>query len=75
MSLPYLIEDVWFYRNCLGWQLRFALFPHRCDLTDRVIWLEYAYKGTSMLTGPGDPIIEHRWHDKAEHLIWKLKGN
>lgn len=68
-------RDDWFYRNCLGWNLSFALWPRRCDITNCVIWLEYAYRGTAILTGPGDNIVEHRWHDKMEHLIWKIKGN
>ncbi len=65
----------WFYRLCVGWQLKFAWFPRRCYITKRIIWLERAYRGTGILTGPGEPIIEHRWHDKMEHLIWKIKGN
>ena len=67
--------DDWFYRRCVGWQLKFVWWPSICDLTGRKVWLEFAYRGTSVLTGPGEPIIDHRWHDKMEHLIWKLKGN
>lgn len=65
----------WFYRRCLGWQLKLVLWPTRCDISGKWLWLEYAYQGYSILTGPGDPIEETRWHDKAEHLVWKLKGN
>ena len=68
-------RDDWFYRNCIGWQLKFTWWPTTCDLSGRRIWLEYAYRGTSMLHGPGEPIIDHRWHDKNEHLIFKIKGN
>ncbi len=68
-------DDGWFYRRCVGWQLKFVWWPRECDLTGRRLWLEYAYRGTSVLTGPGDPIIDHRWHDKMEHLIFKIKGN
>ena len=76
MFMSYDIQqDDWFYRRCVGWELKFALIPRRCYITKRLIWLEYAYKGTSVLTGPGDPIIDHRWHDKMEHLMWKIKGN
>lgn len=67
-------ED-WFYRRCVGWELSFAWLPHRCYITNRLIWLEYAYRGMSILTGPGDDIVEYRWHDKMEHLIFKLKGD
>jgi hypothetical protein len=68
-------RDDWFYRKCIGWQLQFAVWPRRCDITDRLIWLKVGYRGTAVLTGPGDSIVEHRWHDKMEHLIWKIKGN
>jgi len=68
-------RDDWFYRKCLGWELKFAVLPKRCDITDNLIWLKHAYRGTALLTGPGDNIVEHRWHDKNEHLIFKIKGN
>lgn len=65
--------DDWFYRRCLGWQLKFSLFPKRCDLSKKLIWLKKGYMGTAVLTGPGEDIVEIRWHDKHEHIIWKLK--
>ena len=68
-------RDGWFYRNCVGWQLKFVWLPTTCFLSGRRLWLERAYLGTSILTGPGEPIIEHRWHDKNEHIIFKIKGN
>jgi hypothetical protein len=37
------------------------------------IWLKFGYKGTAMHFGPGDPVFEHHWHDKNEHIVWKLK--
>jgi len=57
------------------WKLRFAWLPHRCMITNRRVWLEFAYCGTAMWTGPGDPVYETQWHNKQEHLIWALKGN
>lgn len=67
-------KDDWFYRRCVGWELTVAWLPKRCDLTGRRIWLKEAWRGTGVLTGPGESIIEHRWHDKDEHLIFLLKG-
>ena len=66
-------RDDGFYRRCVGWELSFAWLPERCDLTGRRIWLKEAWRGTSVLTGPGEPIIEHRWHDRDEHLVFLLK--
>jgi hypothetical protein len=67
-------RDDWFYRKCLGWQLRFALWPQHCDLSGDIIWLEFGYRGTAVLTGPGEDLVEHRWHNRHEHIIWKIKG-
>jgi hypothetical protein len=36
---------------------------------------EYAYVQTAMWTGPGDDLFEHRWYDKNEFLIARIKGD
>ena len=56
------------------WSMKFAILPHRCDITKKIIWLEYAYRGVAIWTGPGDDAVEVRWYDRHEHLIWTLKG-
>lgn len=56
------------------WTLEFAWWPRWCDLTDRFIWLQRAYRGRAVWTGPGDDAVETRWHDRHEHLIYTLKG-
>lgn len=61
-------------RRDVEWKLAFAWLPHRCEITGRRIWLENAYCGTTMWTGPDIPIIGNQWHDRHEHLIWTLKG-
>ena len=63
-----------FYRKA-GWELKFVVWPKRCVLSNRLIWLESAYKGTAVWTGPGTPVYEFAWHSSKEHVIWKLKGN
>ena len=64
--------DDYFYKRCLGAELKFAWLPKTCYLTGKTIWLKKGYRMTAMWTGPDDPIFEHRWHDKIEHIIWKL---
>jgi len=61
-----------FYDRCIE-KYSFAWLPKRCALSKQIIWLKYAYKLTVVYTGPGDPVIEYRWHDNIEHIIWKLK--
>jgi len=56
------------------WSMKFAILPHRCDITKKIIWLQYAYRGVAIWTGPGDDAVETRWHDRHEHLFWTLKG-
>lgn len=63
-----------FNRRCLGWQLKFCLFPRRCFYTGKYLWFKMAYKGTAMLTGPGEPLFEDRWCDRKEFLFLKIKG-
>ena len=57
------------------WELKFVWWTKRCSLSDKRLWLCWAYKGTAMYTGPGEPVFEYRYHSTTEHIIWKLKGN
>ena len=54
------------------WKEQFAWWPQRCTKSGRRIWLEQAYRGTAVYTGPGEPAYEHHWHTKEEHLLWLL---
>ena len=56
------------------WEHKFAFWPRRCSLSNRKIWMEKAYKGTRMITGPGEPVFEYRWLTKDQFMIGKLKG-
>jgi len=63
-----------FKSRCIGTELEFAFLPRKCRLTNKFIWLEYAYKQTAMWTGPEDHLFEYRWYNKDEFLIARLKG-
>lgn len=63
-----------FKRRCIGWELKYSLLPRRCYYTGKILWFKLAYQGTSMVTGPGDPIFEFRWCDRQEYLFLKIKG-
>ena len=64
--------DDYFYKRCLGAELKFAWLPKTCYLTGKTIWLKKGYRMTAMWVGPDDPVFEDRWHDKNTHIIWKL---
>jgi len=63
-----------FKRRCIGTELKFVIRPRYCHLSNKFIWLEYAYRQTAMWTGPGDPLFEYRWYNKDEFLIARIKG-
>jgi hypothetical protein len=62
-----------FYQKA-KWQMAFAWLPHRCVLSDKIIWLQNGYIGEARWTGPGEDHVEYNWHTKTEHLIWCLKN-
>jgi hypothetical protein len=63
------------FYNRATWQLKFILWPKRCDISNKLLWLTHAYQGTATWFGPGTPVHEYKWHSTQEHIIWKLKGN
>lgn len=67
-------DDEAFKRRCIGWELKYSLWPRRCHYTGKYLWFTLAYMGTSMLTGPGEPIFDYRWCDRKEYLFLKIKG-
>ncbi len=73
MPIPETIYDSWKWRRA-QWDNAFALWPRRCEISNKIIWFEDAYCATSVLTGPGDPIIEHIWLTKNQYLLEVLKG-
>jgi len=66
--------DQTFKRRCIGWELKYSLIPRRCFYTGKWLWLTLAYRGVSMLTGPGEPIFDVRWCERQEYLFLKIKG-
>ena len=55
------------------WQLKFAWLPKRCVFSKKIIWLENAYCGVGIWTGPGDDVIETHWSKDVEFIVWQLK--
>jgi hypothetical protein len=48
--------------------------PRECYFTGKILWFVTAYKQTSMILGPGEPIFEYRWYNKQDFLIERIKG-
>lgn len=70
--MPFYDQALFKYRQ-INWQLKFCWLPQTCMLSGQRIWLKYAYCGTRLITGPGEPVVEKYWHSRLEHLIWVLK--
>ncbi len=75
MPLDRMFDDDFFKRRCIGWQLKWSLWPRRCFYTKKRLWFTLAYKGTAMITGPGEPVFEYRWCERHEYLFLKIKGD
>jgi hypothetical protein len=56
------------------WKYKFVFWPRRCEISKKIIWFECAYKGTRMITGPGEPVFKYRWLTKEEYLLAAIKG-
>ena len=73
MPLDQVQSYDYFYDRLIGTELKFAWLPELCHISGKRIWLKEGYRMTRMITGPGAPIFEYRWHDKKAHIIWLLK--
>lgn len=74
MPLDSMFDDDFFKRRCIGWQLKWSLWPRHCFYTGKLLWFTLAYKGTAIITGPGEPIFEYRWCERHEYLFLKIRG-
>jgi len=75
MPLDNTFDNDAFKRRCIGWEMKFAVLPKKCHYSQKMIWLELAYRGTALWTGPGESLFEHRWISKNQYLIQKIKGS
>jgi hypothetical protein len=64
-----------FKRRCIGWKLKYSIWPRRCHYTNKLLWFTLAYHGVGMICGPGEPVFEDRWCNRQEYLFLKIKGS
>jgi hypothetical protein len=55
-------------------ELKWLLWPRRCHVSRKWMWLTVAYCADYIISGPGDPAIWTRWYSQEEMLVLKLKG-
>jgi len=54
--------------------LKWCLWPRRCHVSGKWLWLTLAYCARYVISGPGDPAVWTRWYGRKEMLVLKLKG-
>jgi hypothetical protein len=65
-------EDDWGLQRARDWKLILCMKPRTCFLTGKQLWGSRCYKGTRVITGPGDPVIEDYFIEKFEFMKWQL---
>lgn len=61
----------WFDRSVE--ELKWVLWPRRCYDSNRLLWLEYAYRSRRHFRSGDIFITEDRWFGRHEFLIMKIK--
>ena len=56
------------------WSLRFSWLPRRCILSKKIIWLQRAYRGDSIIKYEPDMPPISFWVRRDEYLMAILKG-
>jgi hypothetical protein len=64
---------IWLFLRKAKWKETFAILPHRCRISKRIIWLKKAYKGVAIYEYDYRPdLTETHWHETGEHIKWLL---
>jgi hypothetical protein len=63
-----------FLEYCDSVELKWCLWPRRCHVSNKWLWLTTAYLATYIIRGPGALAIWTRWYSNKEMLWLKLKG-
>jgi hypothetical protein len=71
----YIGRDWSFNNRRLGQESKICLWPRKCFISGKNIWLKKCKVIHTMLTGPGSPIFETFWCDQNEFLLYELKRN
>jgi hypothetical protein len=61
----------YFHDNAI-WSWQFAWLPHRCELSNKFIWLSYAYRGVVTINDYPES-VQVRWRNTDEHLLHLIK--
>lgn len=68
------LDNFFDWKTRIGWERKFLFLPRRCIVSKKWMWLRTAYRGTVIVTGPGDPVMIYRWIQPNEFLLLRLRG-
>lgn len=71
--MPNEYDDKRFLERALP-KLLWCLWPRRCHVSKRWLWLTLAYRADYVITGLGEPAVWTRWYSNDEFVVLKLKG-
>lgn len=54
------------------WKKRFALMPHKCHVSGKLVWFKFGYKMTTTFFSR---LSRTYWRDQQVHIMELLKGN
>jgi hypothetical protein len=64
----------WGLIRVTGWELHFCMYPRKCFLTGKLLWLKKCYKGTYSISGWDGPLDTDYYVEKTEFIFWNLRG-
>lgn len=68
--IEYVKND--FFNTHAVWNWEFAWLPHRCEISNKLIWFKYAYRGISRV-GDYMDTTDVRWRTTEEHIFKLMK--
>lgn len=69
------IRPIKFKDRCHSTKLRRCIWPKKCHITGKNLWLKEAYVQSADWFVPGGIRTEHRWYDQKAFITERLKGN
>ena len=63
-------------RKTRNWELKFCFFPRKCLETDKLLWLQYAYRGRRWRRFDTEfVLLTDKWMCKEEFVKFRLLDN
>jgi hypothetical protein len=74
MPIPFMDQQYDAFNNRANFAYQFCFWPRKCYITGQWLICTRAVRGQAIWTGPGEPVLEHRWYHKNNGLLLLLKG-